>query len=124
MRRFMMFGAVMITQGMAIVPAGALAQAYVGDNAAGYAPPTTNPSYYDPSGGDQGGTYPSGQYGYPQPPAQPYPAQPYPPQPYSVPSSPAQPYPAQPVPPQVASPDSVCPNGRFFDHMTKTCESP
>lgn len=127
MRRLLMFGAIMIMQGVAIVPAWAQVQSDVGSNATAYGAgyglydgrPAGNPSAYAPPADSQGAVHLSGRYGYPPSPPQPYPAQPYPPQPY-----PAQPSPAQPVPPPATSPDAVCTNGRFFDHMTKTCESP
>lgn len=121
MQRFLMFGAIMIMQGVVIAPVRALAQNDAGRNAAGYGAydsrSSGTSSGYAPPAGDQGGGYPPGGYGYPAP--QPYPAQSYPAQPYPV-----QSYPAQPAPPQATSPNAVCPNGRFFDHMTKSCESP
>ncbi|MBB2205985.1 hypothetical protein [Gluconacetobacter takamatsuzukensis] len=130
MRRFLTFGAITLMQGVAIAPVGALAQSvgygsYDNRDSGTYASPA-------PPTVGQDGSYPSGQYGYAGPqtypsqayPSQAYPTQSYPTQSYPAQSYPAQPRPARPVPPQATSPDTVCTGGRFFDHMTKTCESP
>lgn len=127
MRRYPMIGALLLVQAATLLPAQAHDD--TGNRVTTYgpydAPPGGTAPAYAPPPTERGKPFPPGQYPYAYPPLQQYPVLPYPEPTLSTQPAPTPPpAPVAAAPTQAPSPDTACPTGRFFDQMTKTCESP